>query len=256
MSTTPRFFVPPEAIIEETAVLPPGVLHHAGQVLRLRPGEPIILHDGNGFAYEATMGAGKSATVRISRRYALDTEPVLRITIAQALPKTSEKAEQILQHGTEIGATGFLFFPSERSVARLEAGDKIEKRLRRWSEIVKSAAEQSRRGRIPTIEWEPRFAPVGARLSAFDRALILHESATVPLRQGFSPDSAPDSPTCCLFVGPEGGFTHAEVSSLAEAGGRAVHLGPRILRTETAALVGLSQLLFAWELHCERTPPP
>jgi 16S rRNA (uracil1498-N3)-methyltransferase len=249
MSTTPRFFVPPETIIGDTAILPPEVAHHARTVLRLRAGEHLILHDGNGFAYEATLGEGKSATVSLTARYVLNTEPTVRILIAQALPKTGEKAEQVLQHGTEIGASGFILFAAERSVARLETRDKVEKRLQRWSEIVRSAAEQSRRGILPTVEWEPRLAGLAARLPTFDRVLVLHESATVPLSQVVSPPSPPSS--SLLIVGPEGGFTDAEVETLTQAGGHSVHLGPRILRTETAALVGLAQFLYA----AESTPP-
>ena len=268
MSTTPRFFVPPDAILGDTALLPPDVLHHARNVLRLRSGEPLILHDGNNRAYETTLPDGKGATATITHHYELNTEPTIAVTIAQALPKTSDKVEQVLQHGTEIGATAFVFFQSERSVARMEARDKIEKRLERWQEIIKNAAEQSRRGILPTVTWEPRLTNLLPRLAAFDQSLILHESASTALihalpstdtdKANITPanNMPPNTPppllptaycllpsSYCLLVGPEGGFSEGEVSSMVGAGGKAVHLGPRILRTETAALVALSQLL-------------
>ncbi|MDX1934385.1 MAG: RsmE family RNA methyltransferase [Capsulimonadales bacterium] len=246
MSTTPRFFVPPEAIVGSEAVLPPEVLHHARTVLRLRPGEILILHDGRGFAHEAIFGEGKSSTVVVRRSYPLKTEPVLRITVAQALTRTGEKMEQVLQHGTEIGAAGFIVFPAERSVARPESAEKWEKRKERWAAIVKSASEQSRRAVLPTVEWEPRLAAVAERLGRFDLAVVLHESAEAAFRTVFPPPETPIG-TLLLLVGPEGGWTENEVEVLARVGGRPVNLGPRILRTETAALAALAQALYARE---------
>jgi 16S rRNA (uracil1498-N3)-methyltransferase len=211
VSSIPRFFISPQAINGDTATLPPEAAHHARNVLRLRAGEPVILHDGQGFAYHATLNemSGKTVSAAVTGRSVVTAEPETRITVAQALPKTSDKIEQVLQHGTEVGAAGFLFFSARRSVARLAEGEKIEKRLLRWHGILQGAAEQSGRGIIPTVEWIKNLL---------------------------------------IVVGPEGGLDEQnEVSLLAASGGVSVSLGPRILRTETAALVALTQILFARE---------
>ncbi|GAB4462111.1 MAG: 16S rRNA (uracil(1498)-N(3))-methyltransferase [Armatimonadaceae bacterium] len=243
MSSVPRFFVPPNAIHGETAVLPSEVAHHAVNVLRLRVGEAVVLHDGNENAYECHLRevSKNSATVTVVRAYRLNTEPRTRITVAQALPKTTDKIEQVLQHGTEVGAAGFYFFTGFRSVARLAKGEKIEKRLARWEAIVRGAAEQSRRGVLPPVEWLPFTQDVAARIPQFDRAFALHESAETSLPEALAPVT-PEA-RLLVIVGPEGGFTDEEIALLTDHGAPPVSLGPRILRTETAALVALTQIL-------------
>jgi 16S rRNA (uracil1498-N3)-methyltransferase len=248
MSSTPRFFVPPDAIQDDTILLPPEAAHHARNVLRLRAGERLLIHDGCGTAYDCLLaeGPGKSAVAQIAARGPVRTEPRTRVTVAQALPKTPDKVEQVLQHGTEVGAAGFLLFAGCRSVARLAEGDKIEKRLARWRDIVRAAAEQSGRGVLPSVEWRPSAGDVGGTFGAYDAALVLHEGATRPLR-GVLDALPPPAARLLIVVGPEGGLTDDEVDLFAERGGRIVLLGPRVLRTETAALVGLAQILYALE---------
>lgn len=252
MSSTPRFFVPPEAIVGDTVTLPTEAAHHARNVLRLRVGEAVVLHDGLGVAYQATLTdlSGKVVQAQVTRRAPVLAEPRTRITVAQALPKTSDKIEQVLQHGTEIGAAGFLFFAAKRSVARLAEGEKIDKRLLRWRGILQGAAEQSGRGIIPSVEWAGLTPDLAKRLPDFDRTLILHESAALPLAAVLAEIPLEQSRQIRLLivVGPEGGLDdQSEVPMLTDAGGVSVSLGPRILRTETAALVALTQILFARE---------
>ena len=261
MSSIPRFFVPPHAITGNMVTLPSEAAHHARNVLRLRAGEAVVLHDGLGFAYEATLNemSGKIVSATIVSRSPVLAEPRTRITVAQALPKTSDKIEQVLQHGTEIGAADFLFFSARRSVARLAEGEKIDKRLVRWRGILQGAAEQSGRGIIPTVEWVGLTPDLAKRLPTFDHALILHESAHLPLATALA--QIPDEQTqthLLIIVGPEGGLDEgSEVPLLTDAGGVSVSLGPRILRTETAALVALTQILFAREpIASDATPIP
>ncbi len=249
MSSIPRFFIAPQAISGDTATLPPEAAHHARNVLRLRAGEPVVLHDGLGFAYNATLQemSGKTVLATINDRSPVLAEPATRITVAQALPKTSDKIEQVLQHGTEIGAAGFLFFSARRSVARLAEGEKIDKRLLRWRGILQGAAEQSGRGIIPTVEWVGLTTDLAKRLEAFDHVLILHEAASLPLADVLT-DIPSVNKNLLIIVGPEGGLDEqSEVSLLTQGGGVPVSLGLRILRTETAALVALTQILFARE---------
>jgi 16S rRNA (uracil1498-N3)-methyltransferase len=248
MSSTPRFFVPPDAIQGSTILLPPEATHHARNVLRLRPGERVLIHDGCGTAYDCVLAdePGKTAVARIAARMPVRTEPRPRVTIAQALPKTPDKVEQVLQHGTEVGAAGFLLFAGRRSVARLTEEDKIAKRLARWRDIIHSAAEQSGRGILPSVGWHISSERIAETFPEYDTALILHEGATQPLRAALDVLSG-SAARVLILVGPEGGLTEEEVSLFSDRGGCAITLGPRVLRTETAALVGLAQILYALE---------
>lgn len=248
MSSVPRFFVPPEVVACELATLPPDAGHHARSVLRLRPGEPVVLHDGLGMAYTAVLEdvSAQAVTARITARQPVTTEPRTRITIAQALPKTPDKIEQVLQHGTEVGAAGFLFFAAKRSVARLDASEKLENRLARWRGIIHGAAEQSGRGVLPKVAWAGSSRDLTAHFAAYKRAFVLHEAAMLSLATVLH--SLPsDAADLLVVVGPEGGLDTEEVAQFEHAGGVPINLGPRILRTETAALVALSQILFARE---------
>ena len=249
MSSTPRFFVPPAAIADGTITLPSDAAHHATRVLRLRVGEMLTIHDGLDNVYHATLATadGKAVTATVESVERSLAESTLRITVAQALPKTPDKIEQVLQHGTEIGAAAFAFWAAQRSVARLSDGEKIDKRLARWRGVVQGAAEQSGRGILPTVDWWDGGADVLAtrHLPDFDATFILHESATISLRSALA-DRLPASATrLLLVVGPEGGLTDAEVARFVGAGAVVVSLGPRVLRTETAALAGVAQVLFA-----------
>jgi 16S rRNA (uracil1498-N3)-methyltransferase len=244
VSSTPRFFVDPWPEGAAEIVLPESVAHRVKNVLRMQIGDAIVLHDGANFAVDATLSRVEKAVVaaRIGARRAVDTEPARKIVVAQALPRTTDKIEQVLQHGVELGASGFVFFQSERSVARMEARDRVEKKVERWREISRHAAEQSGRGIVPSLDWEPRVSGVASRLKGFDLALCLHERATVSLRERLGSVAEPS--TICLVVGPEGGFSEAEAESFDAAGGRLTSLGARVLRTETAALAALAQTLF------------
>ena len=246
----PRFFVPAGWIKTQSSLvtLPSEAAHHAVQVLRLRIGETLTLHDGANRAYDTILESvtGKTATVRIIQERALQTEPTTHVTIAQALPKTTDKLEQVLQHGTEIGASGFLLFTGVHSVARLAQNEKVEKRLERWRGIVQSAAEQSGRGILPTVEWKPFAKEVAAEFPRFDAAMVAHESAGIPLKSHLR-SLAAEQRNLLILIGPEGGFSDEEVRLFRQNGAATLWLGARILRTETAALVMLAQMLFVLE---------
>ena len=246
MSSTPRFFVPPSAIASGVVTLPEADAHHARSVLRLRVGEPIFVHDGQNVVHRAILTdvSPRAVVARVESSEPAQTEPRTRITVAQALPKTTDKIEQVLQHGTEIGAAGFLLWGAFRSVAKLGAGEKIERRLERWRGIVKGAAEQSGRGVLPDVAWAANARDVTARSGDFDAVLVAHEAATLPLAVALA-DLAPGTTRLLVVVGPEGGLTDEEVGGFTSTGARSVSLGLRVLRTETAALVALAQILFA-----------
>ena len=171
--------------------------------------------------------------------------------LTKALPKMAEKMEQVLQRGTEIGAAHFRAFESERSQTHL-AGERQAKRLARWGSIVKTAAEQAHRARLPSVRAGGGLSDVLASVNDYDLALFAHPDGHLPTLRELT-SGAPGigagarRERLLVIVGPESGFTDAEVAQARTAGARAVSLGPRILRTETAALVMTAQLLFALE---------
>ncbi|QIV83957.1 16S rRNA (uracil(1498)-N(3))-methyltransferase [Mycolicibacterium frederiksbergense] len=210
---------------------------HASNVRRIRPGEELDLSDGNGTVAHCVVE--EAAKGRLSARV-LDVTAVPRptpsVTIAQALPK-SERSELAIELATEAGADGFLAWQAQRCVARWESAAKVDKGLRRWGAVARSAARQSRRAHVPEIEGLVSTAQLLTRVPGA-LTLVLHESATVPLADIGLADAA----AVLLVVGPEGGISDEELAELTGAGARTVRLGPSVLRTSTAAAVALGAI--------------
>ncbi len=243
-----RFLVRPEQITSGIVNLGADDAHHLRVVLHADAGHKIAVLDGSGRQWPATLlELGKTkALARLGEPFFPQTEPSVKITVAQALPKVTEKMEQVLQRGTEIGASGFWAFSSERSLTHLE-GERHEKRRGRWQAIIKTAAEQSHRAILPTLRVDGGFGDVAAAAGEFDLTLLAYEGEQeTTLAKALA--AAPDPPSRLLvIIGPEAGLTDSEVKAARKTGIQAVSLGPRILRTETAALVMVSQILFALE---------
>lgn len=210
---------------------------HASNVRRIRPGEELDLSDGNGTVAHCVVE--EAAKGRLSARV-LDVTAVPRptpsVTIAQALPK-SERSELAIELATEAGADGFLAWQAQRCVARWESAAKVDKGLRRWGAVARSAARQSRRAHVPEIEGLVSTAQLLTRVPGA-LTMVLHESATVPLADIGLADAA----AVLLVVGPEGGISDEELAELTGAGARTVRLGPSVLRTSTAAAVALGAI--------------
>lgn len=210
---------------------------HAATVRRIRPGEELDLSDGAGtLAHCVIEDAVKG---RLTARVLSVTDvpaAVPTVTVVQALPK-SERSELAIELATEAGADGFVAWQSERCVARWDGAAKVEKGLRRWSAVARSAARQSRRPYVPSVSGPVSTAELVASIGA-GVTLVLHESAEVALRDVISESTE----AVTLIVGPEGGITDGEVAALVAAGAIAVRLGPSVLRTSTAAAVALGAL--------------
>ncbi|MFO7171709.1 MAG: 16S rRNA (uracil(1498)-N(3))-methyltransferase [Bacillota bacterium] len=238
------FFVDEEGIGAEEVWLSPEDSHHLVRVLRARPGEAFTAVAG-GVAYrcELVETRGPQARGRILSREPVRSEPPVHITVFQGLPK-GEKLEQVLQHGTEIGVSAFVPVACARSVVKLDP-EKAAARRVRWQKVVREAAQQARRGAIPEAHPLHTWAEAVRRVPEFDLALVLweQEAGRPGLRQrlaGVRPGAR-----VAVFVGPEGGLTEAEVAAAVAAGAHPVGLGPRILRTETAALAAVAAILYA-----------
>ncbi len=179
-----RLFLPPEQISDDIAHILDADHQHLARVLRARAGEPLMLLDNAGNAFRAVLvSIGKTETIaRIESRLELPEEPPVSVTVAQALGK-GDKFEQVLQHGTEAGASVFVPVRAERCVVEIPAA-KVADRVARWRQIAKGAAEQSGRGRIPEV-WGPLdFVELCKRAQeeAVPGALLHPSEEAIPLR--------------------------------------------------------------------------
>lgn len=243
-----RFFVRPEQVVGEFVYLDSDDAHHLRVVLHAQPGTKISVLDGSGKEWPAALTElGKTkATAQLREPFVPQTEPKARLTVAQALPKVGDKMEQVLQRCTEIGAAGFLCYSSERSLTHL-TGERQEKRLVRWSAIVRTAAEQAHRAVLPTLRIAGDLRDLLAAVSGYDCALLAYEGEADNLLKPVLAAQETMPERVLIIIGPEGGFSDSEIKAARKAGVQTVSLGPRTLRTETAALVMAAQILFSLE---------
>ena len=229
-----RVFAKPEQLQSERATLDEAAHRHLIKVLRLGAGATIQLFDGQGCEVEARIEAvGKSSVdVSLGERRQL-RPPACTVTLIQAVPR-GERMDLIVQKTTEIGVARIVPVLSQHSVSKPPPG-----RTRRWQTIAEEAARQSGRADVPMIE-EPvaRAAALASRGGRADesRFLLWEGERTESLHRGLAGGPA----HVALLVGPEGGFAPTEVEACIQAGFRSVGLGPRILRTETAAIVAVA----------------
>ena len=226
--------------------LDPLESHHVARVLRLKKGETIALFDGKGGEWAATIDdvARDRVKVVVGKEHGGDVEPKLRVVVWQALARP-EKIEWVLQKGTELGVAAFQLIGSER----VEVPSPSPARLERYGRIVLEACKQSGRRRLPTLARSSMTAPPGGVV-----AIVLAPGAGVPTLGTVLDGPAPEE--VWIAVGPEGGFSDAELEAGAARGWRRASLGPRVLRTETAGAVAAAIVLHTWgDLGPRLTPP-
>lgn len=237
-----RYFIDPDQWNGEMIRIEGSDVHHITRVMRMHPGERVICCDGKGTDLLAELETVEEDVVclRVLKQTPSRGEPAVAVTVAQAVPK-GDKWEWVLQKGTELGAASFLPVLTARTVVKLEA-KKAGKKRERWQKIVKEAAEQSHRGRIPMVDSVIAWQQLLHTFPAYDRVLFAYEQGGAPLPQVLAQHSCK---RVMIVVGPEGGFT-AEEAEQAEAGGAVpITLGARILRAETAPLALLSCIMYA-----------
>lgn len=249
-----RLFVDAPLHVDTDIHLPEAAARHAVQVLRLRPSAEIGLFNGDGHQYSArlTVANPRSASARVVAMASPTRESPLHVTLLQALAR-GEKMDWIIQKATELGVARIVPVVSERSEVRLDP-TRSSKRLAHWRAVVIAACEQSGRNLLPVIEAPVALTEWLAQAGHGDDVkarLMLHPGGTTGLRDlvcrppsNYVRDSPPATPSAnlALAVGPEGGFGDHDVTALRQAGYRAVTLGPRVLRTETAGIAALAAL--------------
>ena len=244
--------MPPEQI-ESGSALVCGADHlHLARVLRIRTGDRVVLLDNLGGAFLGSVETIEKSRTLIGIIGPAETkpEPHTKITVAQALGK-ADKFEQVVQHGTEAGASSFVPVRSDHCVVDVrKESDRAAAQQARWKQIAKGAAQQCGRTFIPTVLEPVLSAKLFHDTCSNDPIetirLILHtEADSTPLRSTMeSLTSRPKS--VYIAVGPEGGWSPSELSAAQSAGWRQISLGPYVLRMETAALVAISQILFCF----------
>lgn len=217
--------------------LPPGAARHV-QVLRMQPGQGLTLFDGSGGEYEAVIERmGRSdVQVLVGAHHAIEREAVREVHLALGVP-ANERMDWLVEKAAELGAASIQPLLAERSVLKL-SGERAEKKRAHWEAIAIAACEQCGRNRVPVVhEALPLAQWLAARPAFAGRSLVLSlQAGTQPLLQAAGAQAQP----LCLLSGPEGGLAAAEEAAALARGFTSVHLGPRVLRAETAPLAALA----------------
>ena len=215
---------------------------YLGRVLRLRIGDAVTIFNGEGPEWPAVIeGMTKTtATLRIGEAYEARTESPLKVHLVQGISR-GERMDYVVQKATELGVKRITPVLTEYGVVKLD-DKRREKRREHWAHVAASACEQSGRTRLPLVDAPmPLKNWFGAKPADADVDLVLKPGAPTSLAGAAAPRTK-----VCLLIGPEGGFSPGEYEDAALAGFRAVSLGPRVLRTETAAAAALAIVQSLW----------
>lgn len=241
-----RLFVPPEWVRGDVVTLQGEVVHRVASVLRLVPGDEVVVLDNSGAEYTVrldTLGRD-NAEAKVMERATSKGEPDVRLTLYQGALK-GEKFEWVLQKGTEVGIAAFVPLVCERSVPR-EVARWEATRYTRWSNVIRSAAEQSRRGKLPALASPVKFRQACESVKGQVALIPWEGEAHRGLREALAEcrEDAKANSKVALFIGPEGGFSEQEVECAKSQGVVPVTLGRRILRAETAGIVTAALVMY------------
>lgn len=212
---------------------------HIRKSLRMTVGEGLTVCDTMGTDYLCRIAdiADGAILLTVEETRPSDSEPKVAVTLFQCLPK-GDNLETVIQKSVELGVREIVPVLSSRCISRPD--DKsMKKKLERYAKIAASAAKQSGRGVIPAVRPLLSFREMAERLAGFDRALFFYEGGGAPLRQLLTREET----SIALIIGPEGGFDAAEAELAVSSGAKAVGLGRRILRTETAPIAALAGVM-------------
>jgi 16S rRNA (uracil1498-N3)-methyltransferase len=232
-----RVYTPGPLRTGATVRLGDAAAAHVSRVLRLRAGDPLTLFNGDGLDYAGTVSLlrGDQVEVGIASHAAGLPDSPLDLTLAQGVAR-GERMDLVIQKATELGVSRIVPLLTGRSVVRLD-GEQAKRKLDHWRAVAIAACEQCGRSRLPLIDAPRTLEEWLAAPDAPACRVLLAPAAPQPLRA-----VTPASGAVAVLIGPEGGLTEAERASAIVAGYEPRSLGPRVLRTETAALVALAVL--------------
>lgn len=228
------FYIPPDFFRGDEVAIPCSQYQHIIRVLRKKQGERISLTDGCGHRYEAELGdmTGSEMRARVVQREFVDRRPLLQVTLG-FVPVKGSRNDTVIEKGTELGVARFVMFISERSVLKKVGGQKVN-RLRK---IAQSAMMQSQQYYMPEVILVPSISHM-LETGKYDKIVLAdqHGAMDVPL----------GADRLLLLIGPEGGFSDAERDDFVGRGAFLLRLGANRLRSETAAIAGVSKILAAY----------
>ena len=248
-----RFYVDPEKLGADRAILTGSAYHHLRNVRRMRPGDELVVFDGAGREATGVLEAfqGETAVIRVLGDTAASTESALDLTIAPCLAK-GKKTDLVVEKAIELGADRICVVIAERSVGKLSEEAALH-RVERWRRIAIAASEQAGRLQIPVIERIRTLEEFLASKPDDALGLVFTVGADpdppATLRQRY-----PDVRKVVAVVGPEGGLTPEEIACARQHGFRDIGLGPRVLRAETAAIIAAAICQHLWG-DLGRRPP-
>jgi 16S rRNA (uracil1498-N3)-methyltransferase len=221
--------------------LEPQASTHISRVLRLKEGTDLILFNGDGNEYPGTITSihRNQVAVRIEGQVNTNRESPLNITLAQGISK-GERMDYAIQKAVELGVTRIIPVFTERSVVKLDE-ERLNKKYKHWQGVIISACEQCGRNRIPELMTPGSLASYLDQQDLNNTCLVLDPEANITIN---SLDTGTNAVT--ILIGPEGGFTENEIRLAKNKGFTGIHLGPRILRTETAAVAAIASIQTLW----------
>ncbi len=242
-----HFFVEPSQVCDGRIMIEGSDVNHMKNVLRMRIHEEVTVSDGNNRNYLCRVEGyeDKKAVLRIEEAREPDTELPSRIYLFQGLPK-QDKMELVVQKAVELGAYQIIPVKTRRSVVRLDEKKAVRK-WERWQEIARSAAKQAGRAYIPEVKTVMSWQEALLYSESLDVVLLPYELAKGMEYTRTVFGAIRPGQSVGVYIGPEGGFEKEEVEEALEKGARAITLGRRILRTETAGLAALSILMYYLE---------
>jgi len=248
-----HFFTETELFTESEVTIVGSDVNHIKNVLRMKPGEKVLISDGKGINYfcELTEIGSDEVKAAILPEEVEDTELPVEVVLYQGLPK-GDKMELIIQKCVELGVSRIVPVDMARCVMKLDA-KKEGNKIKRWYGVSESAAKQSKRMIVPEISGVMKYKAAVEEAKHADLAIVPYEAAetldgvtgmelTRKLISRLKPGQK-----CAIFIGPEGGFAESEIELALANGLQPVTLGKRILRTETAGMFVLSAIGFALE---------
>lgn len=241
-----RFFIQNIRADEDRCSLRGSEARHISRVMRMKPGDRLVLMDANGLRFQAVVEVSdpREVVVSLERELPAPDRPPLTIDLCQALLK-SRAMDFVVQKASELGVDTIRPFSSGRSVVRME-GERVENRLRHWREVALNAAKQSDRALPARIESPvsfPALLSLWKSQEAF-KVILWEAEGSVDFKSLIS--SSPPPARFAGIVGPEGGFSTEEVRLAGKAGFNPASLGYRVLRAETAAMAVAAIVQYEW----------
>ena len=235
----PRIFHADVLSEEQIITLERSTAHYLTKVLRLQAGAELTVFNGQGYEFSGRLETKeKEVSVYIKGRRYIDCESPLHITLIQGISK-GERMDITIQKAVELGVTRIIPVTTQRTVVHLK-GDRLEKRMKHWQGIIHSACEQCGRNTLPQLA---TITPLSSLLDTPIGSLKLLLS---PYAKTSLSSLKPENKSIALLIGPEGGLQDNEINQALSKGFTAVRMGPRIMRTETAAIASLAVIQALW----------